>query len=283
MDSEMIKKLINRSANSNKYDFGHVLVVGGSPGMVGAPYLSAQAALRIGAGLVSIASSSEVIGKLEERTLEIMTHTIEGKAQGARKNLSQYIKDRKISVVAFGPGINEQAAPFLFELIENSQLPMIIDGGGLGVLKDNLDQLGKNLKRNHNIILTPHMGEFARFFDEPLPKDLEALIELAKTFCIKHQLNLVLKGNPTHVISHDQQIYTNKSGGPALATAGSGDVLSGMIAGLIAQKLDQFEAIKLAVYLHGVAGELAAQEKTEAGVIASDVIESIPKALKAQV
>jgi hydroxyethylthiazole kinase-like uncharacterized protein yjeF len=283
MDKDIIKRLLNRPENSNKYDFGHVLIVGGSPGMVGAPYLAAESALRIGAGLVSIASSPEVIDKLEERTLEIMTHSLNGDAENVPKDLSQFIEERKISIIAFGPGTKEAAAPLLFELIDKSRLPLVIDGGGLGILKDNIDRLKTDLDRNQDIVLTPHMGEFARFFDSPLPEDSNEVVELGKNFCNEHQVNLVLKGNPTYVISYDNQIYTNKSGGPALATAGSGDVLSGMIAGLIAQKLDLFKATTLAVYLHGEAGELAALEKTEVGVIASDIIEHIPTALKKQV
>jgi hydroxyethylthiazole kinase-like uncharacterized protein yjeF len=267
-----LQPILHRPSASHKYDFGHVLVIGGSPGMVGAPFLTARAALRAGGGLVTIGGSPEVIDKLERRVEEIMTLRLS--EDGGE--LTNFIKDRKASVLVVGPGMRPKASlPILRQLL-GVGLPMIIDGGGLMALADN-DQL---LKDQSDVILTPHLGEFQRLLKtSSLPKAADALLQTAKAFAGQHGLTLVLKGNPTYVIDQ-QETYQNNSGGPALATAGTGDVLAGIIGGLIAQGLAAGEAARAAVYLHGLAGDLAAKAKSEPGVIASDVIELIPQALQ---
>jgi ADP-dependent NAD(P)H-hydrate dehydratase / NAD(P)H-hydrate epimerase len=264
-----IEKILHRPADSYKYRFGHVLVAGGSPGMVGAPFLAARAALRIGAGLVTVAGSPEVIDKLEKRIEEIMTFRL-GEARG----LKAFIKERSISTVIAGPGLEPGAALDILKQV-GSDMPLIIDGGALTALQGGLDIL----KSYCAAVLTPHAGEFQRLIEAPLPSDKTELLKLAASFSDQWGIILVLKGNPTFVIDR-QEIYENPTGGPALASAGTGDVLAGMIGGLIGQGLKPFEAAKLGVYLHGSAGELAAKAKTEPGVIASDVIELIPAALK---
>lgn len=266
MDPQVIQQLLDRPAESHKYDFGHVLVWGGSPGMVGAPLLSAMAALRIGAGLVTIATSPPVIDKLEKRVLEIMTL----RAVTATE-IQEFIKNRKVSVLVIGPGMNPDNAGQVRELLKFNELPVIVDGGGLAAFNENLSLL------NEKTIITPHAGEFQKLFNEKSSADRATT---ARDFAAQHHTHLVLKGNPTIVSHPNGDTYTNTTGGPALATAGSGDVLSGMIAGLIAQGIELAKATEAAVYLHGLAGDLAAEINTVAGVIASDVIENIPAALK---
>ncbi len=241
--------------------------------MVGAPFLTASAALRVGAGLVTIASSAEVIDKLEKRVLEIMTLAL---PSDRLKVMKKFIKERKVSVLVIGPGFGSGQADLIREIIQKVKLPMVIDGGGLAALQDNLGLLSSS----EDLILTPHLGEFQKFFDVKLPKNRDRLKAAAAKFASDNGVTLVLKGQPTYVAHRDGKVYINTTGGPALATAGSGDVLSGIIAGLVAQRIEQGEAAEAGVYLHGLAGDIAAKEKTEAGVIASDVIEALPGALK---
>lgn len=273
------KKILNRPSNSHKYDYGHVLIFSGSPGMVGAPPLVGKAALRIGAGLVTIASAPDVVDKLEKRVEEIMTLRVK-----ETSDLVEFIKDRKVNSLVIGPGLKPEAERLVLEILAITDLPSVIDGGALTILSknNNLSSLQRKLNLlSKNWALTPHSGEFQRFFQYRLPKDQTSLRPIAKKFAREHQLNLVLKGHPTLVAGPNVEVYINKTGGPGLATAGSGDVLSGMIAGLLAQGIELAEAAKAGVYLHGLAGDLATKTKTEAGLIASDIVEAIPAALRA--
>lgn len=263
MDKSVFAQLLNRPQDSHKYDYGHVLVVGGSAGMVGAPFLSAMAALRVGAGLVTIASVPDVIDKLEERVVELMTLRLPEDSPAI--TLKNFVRERKVSVIVFGPGMRPEYAAKILGTHAGLGLPVIIDGGALVALAAHDNSFASNF------ILTPHAGEFGHFSDYDIaPAD----------FAHNHDVILVLKGQPTHIYGQNGEIYENLSGGPELATAGTGDVLTGLIAGIIAQKVAPFKAACAAVYLGGVAGELAAKDKTVAGVIASDVIENIPSALK---
>jgi|SRR5579884_1826209 len=277
MYEKLFANLLQREASSHKYDYGHVLVIGGSAGMVGAPFLAAMAALRIGAGLVTIGSAREVINKLEKRVVEIMTLRLR---PGSPDQLMEFIASRKVNSVVYGPGL-KPSGKWLPSLIKQLSLSLVVDGGGLAELQSEPELL--NIKRQVPLILTPHRGEFQRFFNKPLPQEPPALIDLAGQFASRHQLILVLKGHPTRTFSQTGEMRTNTSGGPALATAGAGDVLSGLIGGLLAQKFNPFEAAAAAVYLHGLCGDQAASLKTEAAVIASDLIEQLPLVLKTKV
>lgn len=236
--------------------------------MVGAPMLSAMSALRTGAGLVTIASSPEVIDKLEKRVLEIMTLRV-----SSASDIQNFIKDRKVSVLAIGSGMKPDQAEIVRHVLQSTDLPVVLDGGGLAALDQHFDLL------NERIILTPHTGEFQKLINEPIPKQREELKEIARYFSRNQGANLVLKGEPTYVIRPAGSVYVNSTGNPGLATAGTGDVLAGVIAGIIAQGIEPAEAAEAAVYLHGLAGDLAAKDKTEPGLIASDVVNYLPTAL----
>jgi hydroxyethylthiazole kinase-like uncharacterized protein yjeF len=271
-------QLLHRPKNSYKYNFGHVLIIGGSSGMVGAPFLAAQAALRVGAGLVTIASDKPVIEKLERRVAEIMTLAVATDSAKSLSSVEEYIKARKVSVVIIGPGLTTNATALVTALIEAMPLPLVLDGGALAIAA--ADQEVLKHRATTELVLTPHMGELQRFFEQPLPKSQPAMLSVAKNLATSERCTVIVKGNPTHTITADGTVIENNTGGPALATGGTGDVLAGMIGGIIAQGIAAEEAAPAAVYLHGKAGDLAADLKTEPGVIASDVIELIPKALK---
>lgn len=236
--------------------------------MVGAPFLAAKAALRIGAGLVTIASSPEVVDMLEKRVEEIMTLRISKAA-----DIFDFIEERKVNSLVIGPGLKDKK--LTLGLLKTVDLPCVVDGGALADLALE-PELFSHFRTN--VILTPHLGEFQRFFNKKLLKD--ELKQVAREFARQKKIILVLKGHPTYVAEPSGDVYINKTGGPGLATAGTGDVLAGMISGLIAQHVKPIEAAKAAVYLHGLAGDLASEQKTQPGLIASDVIEAIPRALK---
>jgi ADP-dependent NAD(P)H-hydrate dehydratase / NAD(P)H-hydrate epimerase len=282
VQGKIITQLLARRHDSHKYEYGHVLVIGGSPGMVGAPLLVGRAAMRTGAGLVTIASTAEVIDKLETRVEEIMTLTLPSTAPEAVVALQKFVADRSVSVLVVGPGLTSKPASIALvkHFLHNTELPMIIDAGGLTILHDSLglDQLDN--AASGAILLTPHVGELQRLTDTDLPAKRSALKPIAIEFARKHKVTLVLKGQPTYVAHSHGSLYENTTGNPGLATAGTGDVLSGVIAGMIAQHIEPQRAAEAGVYLHGLAGDIAAANKTEPGMIASDVIEAIPVALK---
>lgn len=280
MNKEIFSRLLNRPASSHKYDYGHVLVVGGSPGMVGAPLLAGEAALRTGAGLVTIAAAAGVTDKLEKRVEEIMTLALPAKVPGAAAMLESFITDRKVSVIVIGPGLapGPEPAALVTQLLRDLELPVIIDGGGLGAFKGKLDLLDKSPSKS--VILTPHEGEFQRLEQSPLPEKRSELKPLADRFAKAHGVTLVLKGHPTYIAHPGGSVYENTTGNPGLATAGTGDVLCGVIAGIISQDIEPVQAAEAGVYLHGLAGDIAAAEKTQPGMVASDVIAAIPAALK---
>jgi hydroxyethylthiazole kinase-like uncharacterized protein yjeF len=278
MANDIFSQLLNRSKSTNKYSFGHVLVIGGSPGMVGAPFLSAKAAMRSGAGLVTLASTKDVTDKLENRVEEIMTLTIPDAHNTAAVRLKKFIDDRKVSVIVFGPGMVPSSELVLMSLIKGITVPIIVDGGGLSMLKNRLND--SDGRTTSNLILTPHLGEFQRLVDKPLPRTRDELISMAQNFAVRSGVTLVLKGHPSYVLDLDSTVYENTTGGPGLATAGSGDVLTGIIAGIIAQGVDPTGATQAGVFLHGLAGDLATEEFTEPGLIATDIISYLPKAYK---
>lgn len=278
MFNDVFKQLTHRPTNSHKYSFGHVLVLGGSEGMVGAPFLAARAAMRVGAGLVTIASDKAVVEKLEKRVEEIMTLGVDTQSSQSLSLVEEYINARKVSVLIIGPGLSPVSAPLVLAMLNSINLPTIIDGGGLSIVADHMKE--HQQRASSQLILTPHTGELQHFFEQELPKDRHAVIQLATQLAQSENLFIIVKGPETCTINPDGNMYENSSGGPELATAGSGDVLAGMIGGIIAQHIPPEKAAPATVYLHGLAGDLAAVEKTEPGVIASDIIEFIPKALQ---
>jgi hydroxyethylthiazole kinase-like uncharacterized protein yjeF len=178
-----------------------------------------------------------------------------------------------------GPGISthDSTAEFLTKLISELKLPVVIDADGLNILSKR-PKLLKKLPRP--AILTPHPGEFARLVDLPLREVIKRRLDLAPEFAKKYDVILVLKGYRTLVCPPDGRTFINPTGNPGMATGGSGDVLSGMIAGLLMQEKEALQAVLAAVYLHGLSGDLAAEKIGERALIAGDIIRFLPKALK---
>lgn len=256
--------LLRNKPDAHKHDFGHVLVVGGSAPMLGAPTLAALAAMRTGAGLVTCAIPAALNLTLQKKLSPvIMTLPL---AQMSYKTLKKHLA--RFDVVAVGPGMGRgpKIQKFILALIAHCSKPLVIDADALNALAKDLRVL---LKNKGVKILTPHAGEMARLTKlSPM--------KFVKTYhCI-----LVLKGHRTTIASPQGDVYVNRTGNAGMATAGSGDVLTGMIAALVGQGVPPLQAARFGVYAHGRAGDMAAKKKTKAGMIATDIIECIPAALK---
>jgi hydroxyethylthiazole kinase-like uncharacterized protein yjeF len=264
-----VDQLINRDVNSNKYSFGHLLVIGGSEGMVGAPLLCAEAALRTGAGLITIASHPIIIDKLEKRVKEVMTLKIKSTDQ-----VIDFIHDRKVTALVVGPGADEGLNILISEVLKKVRVPVLIDASSLQIYSGKFDGL-KKLSKSVPVVLTPHAGEYKKLTQSSEFPAENKIIDFASD----NGLVIVYKQHNT-IVSNGKDKYRNDTGNPGLATAGSGDVLSGIIGSLLAQGFEIYQAGVAGVWIHGKAGDLAANEKTQPGMTASDIIQFIPEALK---
>ena len=273
--------LRKRKADTHKGDYGYVLVVGGSPGLTGAVCLASLSALRIGAGLVTAAIPKTLNPIFETKLTEVMTLPLKDDKGFLSLEDFSGISDilERVDVVAIGPGASRSpsAQMLILKLIKELNKPLVIDADGINALAGNLNVLKK--RKTKDIVLTPHLGEFSRISGISIDKIKKNRKSLVKEFALRYNLTLVLKGSGS-LISNGQETIENKTGNPGMATAGSGDVLTGMIAALIAQGLNCFEAAKIGTYLHGLAGDLAAKELTQNCLIASDIINYIPRAIK---
>jgi NAD(P)H-hydrate epimerase len=271
-----------RREDTHKGTYGHVLVAGGSMGKMGAGLLACRGALRSGAGLVTYALPSAAFAKFDTKSPEVM---FEGIADGGKgyfiKGSFQALKGalEGKDVLAIGPGMgtqDETKALFL-ELVKKAAVPLIIDADGLNCLAGSAGAIGG---RKAPVILTPHPGELSRLTGMTV-KDIQVnRIQAAKTFAVQHKCHLVLKGHRTVAVSPTGDIYINPTGNAGMATAGTGDVLTGVIASLLAQGMPVTDAVIAAVYIHGMAGDMAAEELGDRGLIASDIINNLPKAIK---
>jgi len=276
-----------RKKNAHKGDFGHVLVVAGSAAYSGAAALCSEAALRSGAGLVTLAIPKGInSGIIKIKPKEVITLPLPETKEATLSPRALKVlcgHGRKYSVVAIGPGLsrNKSTQAFIRRLIILCKKPLIIDADGLNALSSRLKLLKKAAVNNKGIVLTPHPGEMSRLTGKAITDIEKNRQKYAAEFAKKYAVALVLKGHETVVADHKGRLYVNKTGNAGMAKGGSGDVLTGIIAAFIAQGLDTFNAAKYAVYLHGLAGDLAAEEKTQISLIASDIIAKIPKAIKA--
>lgn len=278
----MLPQLPKRDINSFKYSFGHVFAVGGSYGMSGAVCLLAQAAMRSGAGLVSLGVPFELHDIVEMKLTESMTVPLASKdgvlAAAALSTIDDYIENRKVNVLAVGCGMRkEESTMFLMrKLLTYTKIPMVLDADALNCVSEFTSILKKCEAPK---VLTPHTGEFLRLSGlsklELCHDRKKAVVDFAKEYgCI-----LVLKG-PQTVVSDGQEVKELDYANSALATAGSGDVLTGIVAALIAQGMKAFDAAVLAVALHGLSGREAASAMTEFCVNAGDLIQYLPSAFK---
>jgi NAD(P)H-hydrate epimerase len=273
--------LRRRNPDTHKGDYGHVFILGGSPGLSGAVCLSSQAALRAGAGLVTAGVPKSLNQIFEIKLTEAMSLPLPDKDGYLVKEAFGELRKvlDKIDVIVIGPGAsrNRGTQQLLLKVAREIDKPMVADADAINALSLKPGVLDN--RNTKNLILTPHAGEFSRLISLEKAKVSRNRKHIAKQFAFRYNLTLVLKGHRT-LVSNGKKIFENNTGNPGMATAGMGDVLAGIISALIAQGLDCFEASKTGVYLHGLAGDLAAKDKTQQCLVASDVIDYLPQALK---
>lgn len=289
-----IPALKPRRPDTHKGDYGKVLIIAGSRGMSGAAYLSAQSAIRSGAGLVYLATPSSQQPTLSAKLTCVITHPLAETTQGviskkAVNDITSLLKPSRqggrnwelslndIDAIGIGPGLSRhpQTVEFIRSVLPLFSSPTIIDADGINALVNNTDIIGKM----RSVILTPHAAEMARLLKTTPTKIQFNRLDNALEASRRLKSIVVLKGYKT-IVTDGENVYVNNTGNPGMATAGSGDVLTGMIASFVAQKFSPFEASQLAVYLHGLAGDIAARRFTEHSLIATDIMDYIPETIK---
>jgi NAD(P)H-hydrate epimerase len=271
-----------RSRNAHKGDFGHLMVIAGSPGKAGAAIMAAKSALRAGAGLVTVATPNSLVPVVQQSIFEAMcipaAESIDGTIGiGAETELLQAAA--RMTACAIGPGLSTHAETVMTvrNLVPRLTVPLVIDADGLNALAGSLDVLKQ---ARGPIVMTPHPGEMARLAGMPTAAVQQDRLGVASAFARKYGVTLVLKGAGTVVACPGGDVFVNSTGNPGMATGGTGDALTGMIGSLLAQGYPAEQAACLGVFLHGAAGDLAAAEKGEQGMIAGDLIEKIPAAFR---
>jgi len=277
-----VPKLKPRAVDAHKGDFGKVCIIAGSVGMSGAAALAGRAALRAGAGLVRVATAKSalpIVASIEPSytTIPLAEDTAGRVCARAVNSILEAVSEN--DAAAFGPGMGISGGlRFIVQtLIEHEHVRLVVDGDGL----NNLSKL-KNWpsKTRAEVVLTPHPGEMKRLwsgvFREQMPSDRR---QQAAQLAERSKTTVVLKGAGT-VVTDGQRVYVNKTGNPGMATAGSGDVLTGVITALMGQGLSNFDAAVLGVYVHGSAGDIAADRLGQVSVMATDILEALSEVLK---
>ncbi|HLR34483.1 MAG TPA: NAD(P)H-hydrate dehydratase [Tissierellales bacterium] len=276
------KVLPERKKDSHKGTYGKVGIMAGSTGMTGACALSSMSALRCGSGLVYGIVPEELSTILSIKLTEIILKPISDKDKGyfiydSIDEIKNNIKN--LDVIALGPGIgtNKETIKVVHEMLRTIERPIVLDADGLNCVSQDPNIF---LEREETTIITPHPGELSRLLKIPTKKIQENRIKYSKIISEKYNIITVLKGANTIVANGDGDIYINNTGNPGMATAGSGDVLTGMIASFLGQGIGALTAAKLGVYLHGLAGDLAKLEYGEYAMTATDILNYIPSSLK---
>ncbi len=274
-----------RKADANKGTFGHALIVAGSLGKSGAAVLGGRAALRVGAGLATVATPGNVLPIVAAGMPELMTARLLSTEEGTAsmrnmdgEHFAQIVHGK--SVLAMGPGLSmiPETQQFIRAVLETTSLPVVLDADGLNAFAGRAAELGK--RKAELLAITPHPGEMARLIESTVHDVQAKRLEVALDAAEQWRAYVILKGFHTILATPDGRAYVNTSGNPGMATGGTGDVLAGMLAGLTAEfgTKDWERVLGLGVYLHGLAGDVAAEYVGQAPLVASDVIEALPEA-----
>ncbi|MCL2842327.1 MAG: NAD(P)H-hydrate dehydratase [Oscillospiraceae bacterium] len=269
--------LPTRSRDMHKGGAGKLLLIGGAVGYTGAPVLAAKAALRTGAGMVSVGVPTDIYPIVAGHLLEAMPFPLsctDGKLnQAALPLILERLTNADVLLLGPGLGQSEELDTLVLALIRQAKIPMVLDADGLNALSRHIHVLDE---AQAPIILTPHLVEFTRLGGDLATGDH---VEAARGFATRHSCTLVLKGPGTVSAFSDGSAYVNQTGNPGMAVGGSGDVLAGMIAALIGQGLGLEQAVTTAVWAHGRAGDLAANRLGEYSLLPSDLIDTLPEVL----
>jgi hydroxyethylthiazole kinase-like uncharacterized protein yjeF len=272
-----------RPAESNKGSYGHVLVVGGSLGKAGAAAMAGMAALRAGAGLSTVATAKSVLETVAGFHPELMTEALDETESGT---ISASALDRIIelargkTVVAIGPGISRetQTSALVRSLIAKLEVPIVVDADGLNAFEGRADGLNG---KGRTLVITPHPGEMARLAGITVAEVQSDRLGVARRIARERELIVVLKGYRTLVVRPDGEAWVNTTGNPGMATGGTGDILTGMVAGMLAQHPKQaFAAVLTAVNLHGLAGDVMRESVGEYSLVATDLLQGLPEAFR---
>lgn len=281
-ETDVRRHFPRREATAHKGSYGHLLVIAGSLGKTGAAALAGRAALRSGAGLVTIATPVSQQPIVAALGMEPMTEPL---PETAAQTLSLKARERihelasRTDAVALGPGLSldaetqELVRSLILELVP----PMVVDADALSALAGHLDLLSRTAGPR---LLTPHPGEMARILETGVTAVQGDRLETVRRFCGRHRVFLVLKGARSVIGEPEGRVFINSTGNPGMATGGSGDVLTGMLGAFLARGLAPLPALQAGTFLHGVAGDLASARVGEEGLIAGDVLEAIPAAMR---
>ena len=278
---EQLRGLVGpRAADSHKGDFGRLTIVAGSTGKTGAAHLAAMGALRSGAGLVTVATPRCCVPVVASMSPVYMTLDLPDESGTVTADGVEALLELTHDVVACGPGLGRtpQVAAFVRGLLDRATVPLVLDADALTVLAEDPGRLTG--REDRDVILTPHPGEMARLIGASIADVQANRIEVATDFATTHRVYVVLKGHRTVIATPDGHAYINPTGNPGMATGGSGDVLTGMIAAWLAQLLDAEAACRLAVFLHGAAGDMSEASEGQVGMIATDLLDHLGGALK---
>jgi NAD(P)H-hydrate epimerase len=271
-----------RPRDSHKGMYGHVLVIGGSLGKAGAAGMAGMAALRAGAGLVTVATAQSVLSTVASFAPELMTESLPETATGTIS-----LRDREYgvlegiikgkTVLAIGPGISRQTetSELVRTLVKGSQLPMVLDADGLNAFEGRAQEFA-----GRPLVITPHPGEMARLAQLSTKQIQENRLHVARDFATRHGITTLLKGNRTLVAQADGKVWVNPTGNPGMASGGMGDILTGLVAGMMAQTTHYITAVLAAVYLHGLAADVACEKTGEQSLIATDLLVALPEAFR---
>jgi ADP-dependent NAD(P)H-hydrate dehydratase / NAD(P)H-hydrate epimerase len=276
-----------RTAEAHKGSYGHVLVVGGSLGKSGAAVMTGYAAMRAGAGLVTIATPDPVLPQVSAAHAEYMTEALPATAAGTiaaaaltSGRFADALKGKTVLGVGPGAGQHPETQDFIRRIISESDLPLVLDADGLNAFAGRGDLLIK--RKSGHLVVTPHPGEMGRLLGESIPQVQQDRVKTALDAARHWNAQVVLKGFHTIVAAPTGQLFINTTGNPALAKGGSGDVLTGLLSGLIAQfrtpEQDLHRVVALSVYLHGLAADILAERHDESGILAGEVASAIPQA-----
>ncbi len=283
LEREKIRQVLSlpRRPDTHKGDYGHLLVIAGSVGKTGAAAMVCEAALRMGAGLVTLAIPKSLNAIMEVKLTEVMTEPL---PETPKQTLSlrafhpilRLCENKKAVVIGPGLGTFKETQSLILKLIKAIDLPMIIDADGLNALATQPKTLPLS---NRFMVLTPHPGEMARLIHTTVKEVQENRIGVTKQFAQSSHAYVVLKGYRTLIATPKGEVYINPTGNAGMATGGTGDVLCGMMGGLLCQGMDLLSCLQASVYLHGLAGDEVAQELGEKSLVATDIIRKIPSLL----
>lgn len=268
--------MLNRTSDSHKGDYGRAFCVVGSYGMAGAAILSAKACLRCGVGICELCLADKIYPIVASNVHEAV-YSIYSSHNDVENALERGLEKATVVLMGCGMGQNEITETALKYLLKNARIPLVIDADGINLLKAHINVLGA---RTYPTLITPHLGEMSRLSGFSVEYVKQNKAKIASEFAEKYGVTVVLKDHETVVASPSNEIYFNQTGNAGMATGGSGDVLAGMITSFLAQGYNPYDSAVASVYLHGASGDMAAEEKTVAAMLPTDMIEILPKVFK---